>query len=429
MVELLVSCAVMIATAVGSPRAETLIRLTVDATPAPKPALRYLLLPELREMTQGNPIPNYMKCVLDQESTGTNDPLTPAALKQVDRAARMDKADWQLLPRLKTDGVGLLLPDLQKIRQLANDLQGRFRDEVALRRFDAALATAKTMFALARHTGEHPTLIGELVGIAIASVAVGPFEEMLGQPGCPNLYWALTALPHPFISMDRGLEGERLLIAAELRDLDDAKPMTAAQLKALIAHIDRFREIGRGERKTVEWLRERAKDEKNLAAARAKLAEQGLPADRLETFSPYQVLLLEARFDYEVRRDEEMKLTYLPTWEALARLDALPKPTEPPLLDSLLAALHKIRRAQGRLEQRIALLRHVEALRLHAAAHGGALPAALSEVAVPLPADAFTGKPFRYELIDGVGHLRGTPPKGEESVAAYNIHYEITIRK
>src|SRR5207244_2455456 len=43
---------------------ETLIRLTVRPMAAPKPALRYLLLPELKEMNPGNPISNYLKCNL-----------------------------------------------------------------------------------------------------------------------------------------------------------------------------------------------------------------------------------------------------------------------------------------------------------------------------------------------------------------------------
>ena len=75
-------------------------------------------------------------------------------------------------------------------------------------------------------------------------------------------------------------------------------------------------------------------------------------------------------------------------------------------------AVTDVRRAQGRLEQRIALLRHVEALRLYAAGHEGALPASLSEVPVPLPDDPFTGKPFRYEVIGNTAHLRGTPAPG-----------------
>ena len=45
---------------------ETLIRLNVSPAPAPKPALRYLLLPEIREMNPGNPIQNYLKCFMEQ---------------------------------------------------------------------------------------------------------------------------------------------------------------------------------------------------------------------------------------------------------------------------------------------------------------------------------------------------------------------------
>src|SRR5262249_48037810 len=45
---------------------ETVIRLTVTPMAAPKPALRYALLPELSELTPGNPIQGYMKCFMEQ---------------------------------------------------------------------------------------------------------------------------------------------------------------------------------------------------------------------------------------------------------------------------------------------------------------------------------------------------------------------------
>src|SRR5262249_40668414 len=127
------------------------------------------------------------------------------ALRQADWAARLDKPDWQVLLKVRTDGMGVLIPDVQQMRSLANALKGRFRAEVALGRFDDALRTAKTMFALSRHMGEHPTLIGDLVGMALALVTIGPLEEMLEQPGCPNLYWALTNLPNPLISLAKGM--------------------------------------------------------------------------------------------------------------------------------------------------------------------------------------------------------------------------------
>src|SRR5262249_46603951 len=96
--------------------AEMVIRLTVQPMAAPKPALRYLLLPELKEMTPGNPIPNYLKCLLDKDSFPNRETIGRDALRLADRAARMDKPDWQILLKVKTDGIGLLLPDLQKTR-------------------------------------------------------------------------------------------------------------------------------------------------------------------------------------------------------------------------------------------------------------------------------------------------------------------------
>ena len=45
---------------------DTLIRLSVAPAAAPKPALRYLLLPELKEINPGNPIQNYLKCALEE---------------------------------------------------------------------------------------------------------------------------------------------------------------------------------------------------------------------------------------------------------------------------------------------------------------------------------------------------------------------------
>jgi hypothetical protein len=421
------TCALLVA----SPPPEMVIRLTVDPMAAPKPALRYQLLPELSELQPGNPIPNYLKALLDQDFSTNQDSLGPTALKQVDRAARMDKPDWQLLHKMKTDGIGLLLPDLQKMRQLANDLSGRFRDEIALRRFDDALVTAKTMFALARHTGEHPTLIGNLVGLAIAFITMGPLEEMLQQQGCPNLYWALTNLPAPLISIRSGLDGERALFGGEVRELDDTNPMTPEQIKNLIAHIDMIRkyEPDKLKKTTREWLSERVKDSKYLAAARERLIEYGIAEERLARFPADQIVLLDEKRTYEVRRDEMLKFMNLPTWEAMGLLRELPAPKEPSLFDFFLPVMDKVRLSQGRLEQRIAMLRHVEAVRMYAAAHDGKLPEKLGDVGVPLPLDPFTGKAFRYEVADGTAHVRGTPPKGYERMPVYNIHYEIRIRQ
>ena len=410
---------------------ETLIRLTVRPAAAPKPALRYLLLPELKELNPGNPIPNYLKCLMDQDFTADREVLGAAALRRADQAARLDKPDWQILQKVKTDGIGLLLPDLQKMRELASALQDRFRTEVAQRRFDDALRTAKTMFAMSRHMSEHPTLIGDLIGMAIAFMTFTPLEEMLEQPGCPNLYWALTNLPSPLVPLDKGMEGERVLILAELPGLSDETPMNKAQIKKLVAHLDKLRALeDKPIKKTTRaWLDERTRDEALVRAARSRLVEVGIPESRLLRFPADQVILLDEKRSYEVSRDEGMKVMKLPTWQAEALIGHVKLSRGEGLFGFLVPAIIKVRRAQGRLEQRIALLRHVEALRMYAAAHDGKLPAKLSDCPVPLPEDPFTGKPFRYEVDGATAHLRGSPPAGEPKNPVYNVHFEITIRK
>lgn len=432
MTRFLLPCAVLVAAGPAVfadqtiTKAEMLIRLTVSPKAAPKPALRYLLLPDLREMHAGNPIPAYLKCALVEESPD-REAFGRASLREADRAARLDKPDWGILQRAKLDGINLLLPDVQKMRALAAALQERFREENGQHRVDDSLRTAKTMFALSRHMGEHPTLIGNLVGIAIANVAIAPLEDFLEQPGAPNLYWALTNLPTPFLPLDKGMEGERLFMMAELRDLDDTKPMTPAQIKKLTDHIDKILAFDTPKKTTRPFLDARTKSEAGLKAARERLVEVGYAADALAKMPADQVILLDEKRAYEVRRDDELKLHRLPPWEIEKRIG--PEKKTDGLFEGFIPATNKVRRAQTRLDQRVALLRCVEALRLYAAGHDGKFPAKLADCEVPLPLDPFTGKPFRYELEGDVAHVRGSPPVGLEKEPSYNVHYQITLRK
>ncbi len=160
------------------------------------------------------------------------------ALDQADYAARLDTPDWQIILKMRKEGYRLLLPDIQGMRGLTRALKVRFRVAVAEKRFDDGIRTAKTMFALSRHLGKHPTLIGNLVGFAVGNETIGPLEEMLQQPGCPNLYWALTDLPSPLVEMRQGIQGERLLGVADLSFLKESEPMSPQQLDGAVKWID-----------------------------------------------------------------------------------------------------------------------------------------------------------------------------------------------
>jgi hypothetical protein len=431
--------------------------MTVQPRSAPKPALKYQLLPELREITPGNPIHEYTRCFAEQynfwrskESVANREkwqtmPLRDLPVKEVrqwfgysqrgphflhfaDAAARMETPDWQILPRLKRDGVGTLLPDVQGLRELAGALKVRFRAEIVERHFEDAVYTAKTILALSRHFNEHPTLIGDLVGIAIATIALGTVDEMIEQPGSPNLFWALTDLPNPFIDMRKGLQGERMWIDSELSGLDEREPMSNSQLRKV---VDRLQKVvnGADERQGMSvrtWLEGRANDEEHVRAARKRLIEAYAPADptKFESFPPLQIVLLDEKLNFEIRRDERTKMLALPYWKARTDIESIPpipKNQETPFT-LLLAQYHKIKAAQARLDQRIGLLRCVEALRMYAAEHDGKLPAKLDDIPLPLPVDPATGKPFTYKVEGKTAHLQGAP-------LVVQVRYEVTIGK
>lgn len=189
---------------------KVVVRLTADAAPAPVPALKYPLLPELREMNPGNQVPAFYKGFMEQnyfyyspEAQQKRDkwlaaPLAELAdekelvgyggsgLRQADYAARLDTVDWQITTQLKAEGIDLLLPDVQQMRHMANALKLRMRGEVARKDFPAAARTAQTLLAQARTFNHHPTLIGQLVGLAITSLTLDAVEEWVGQPGAPT---------------------------------------------------------------------------------------------------------------------------------------------------------------------------------------------------------------------------------------------------
>ena len=79
------------------------------------------------------------------------------------------------------------------------------------------------------------------------------------------------------------------------------------------------------------------------------------------------------------------------------------------------------------MEQRIAYLRVIEAVRLHAFENGGKLPDKLDEIKLPIPNDPIRGKAFDYSVKDGKATLSGGNPNPEQ--ASTNRVYEIQLKK
>src|SRR5438132_7465797 len=117
MIRVFLASVVLATLPVGSRAEETAVRLKVWPVPAPKPALKYLLLPEVHELKPGNPAQWYLRCFQEQRyfffgkeanaerARYRSMPLAElpvkklrdyggAALTQADWAARLDALDW-----------------------------------------------------------------------------------------------------------------------------------------------------------------------------------------------------------------------------------------------------------------------------------------------------------------------------------------------
>src|SRR6516162_8194917 len=335
MTRVLFSAAALGASCLNASAGETVIRLNVRPMAAPVPALKYQLLPELSELNPGNAAQNYLKCFMEQRRffygkeavadrarylamTLSELPAEQlrtyggSALKQADWAARLDTVDWQNLQQIQTAGIGIERWEPGPLQVLAAALQVRFRGEVAGKHFDDAVRTAKTMFALSRHLGEHPSAIANMVGLWVAHLSLSTLEEMIQQPGCPNLYWALTDLPCPLVDLRKGVQGERTLMAAELRVIRDDIPMTEAEMETFVSRLFGTlsfarEQTGRAPQNMRKGLQGRLKDSEKVRAARRRLIDAGCSEALVNRLPPMQVILLDDKREYEVCRDERMK--------------------------------------------------------------------------------------------------------------------------
>src|SRR5262249_3494835 len=137
-------------------------------------------------------------------------------------------------------GISASLEEVQQLREFALLLAVRARVEMAEGKFDRVATTLRTGLAVARHAGEAPTVIGSLISVALASVALKQLDDFIQWDGAPNLYWALTDLPRPFVALRKALQGERITIYGVFPGFGEAAgdlnmgPLEPEQLRACV---------------------------------------------------------------------------------------------------------------------------------------------------------------------------------------------------
>jgi hypothetical protein len=374
-------------------------------------------------------------------------------LKQLEFGTRRKTCEWNYtLPEERLSAVEILLPDVQGMRNWGRVLALKTRVEIAEGKLDEAVRTLETGLAFARHVGGGPFVVNGLVGTAIAASLLERCDELISEPGAPNLYWALTALPRPLVSLRDQLEIDQSIcesLIPELTETELNKPRTAADWASLLSRMHE---------RIVSWSRRLVNDSRSATPQLRDLAgwsldrlkAEVLPAARaywntsqLRTHPQRanmcddQIIALYVAGRYRELRDDLFKASYLPVREALPQLAAAEKQIEAaksPAL-ALFVAIHAGEgplmyvRPLGSvlwLDRRIATLRVIEAIRLYAASHGGALPEALDHVTeVAVPDDPATGKPFIYRRAGAAAILHG--PQAGLRGAPFKP-YRITIR-
>ncbi len=451
------------------------VKLAVSPATRPVPAMKYRLTPTDRELVPGNAAALYYRAILQLVETrhlerGNADNSVMAAangdwlelspdqlprdagakalqrwanpLAEATLAARRRSAQWDL--PLKEHGIMTLLPEVQEMRTLVRLMALKAKLALAEKDYDEASETLETMIRMGEHVSESGTLVSSLVGVACDSIALNEVEDWINSPASPNLYWALTALHDPLVDIGAALESEHYWLGSSLPYVDI--------LSTSVLSAEQGRELARG----VVELMSLATDNVHLEllpgmklpvppeaalqlpalatypSAKRELIARGRSADQVEQMPVIQVVVLSWVESYREQLDEAVAWGHRPYSEArvaIAELDEdfdrLNRGPSGFFARLLLPAINAARAAGARIDQRVALLRTVEALRLYSAAHGGGLPSKLSEVTeVPVPLDPATGESFAYELSAGTATLQSR----EKSIYQHTV-YEITVRK
>jgi len=139
-----------------------------------------------------------------------------------------------------------------------------------------------------------------------------------------------------------------------------------------------------------------------------------------------RVMMIFSEHACHVASDAELRAYYTPITKRSVESRAIPIEDREayPFSRLLLPVLRVTHVAEARCARTVAVLRVVEALRMHAARNDGELPASLAEVTcVPVPENPMTDEPFLYKLADGVAVIDLPTSDGY----AQAIRYEIAV--
>ena len=371
-------------------------------------------------------------------------------------AFQRSDCDWELgIGELRgIDIISFLLPEFQDSREIARMQALRTRLALAEHRYDDAIEIMRQQYRLGNDVSQPPFLVCGLIGIAIDGITNGTLIELIASKDSPNMYWALTELPQPAIDLRRAARFEMDFGPRMFPFIDHPETAEHAPEEWNRLYVQSLAELGAvsGEFNTNASSDQHSNALNQVKAAigatglgligyshaKERLVAQGMDRAMVEKMAVGQVIAIYTNRIYRRFSDAFEKLWYVPYKDMKQLSNDLENRLNDarvfgngddreilPIVSTLLPAVNAARGAQVRLEREVAALRIIEALRMHAASHGGALPGSLADItAVPIPDNPATGKPFEYQLQGTTGVLELPESDG---LYGGNRRYEIQI--
>ena len=448
--------------------------MTLTPMPETRPALKHRLIPDDFDLQDGNAAIFYIKAMGFLEQNGARDALSEARKKLQKAADEKGESDnappesWldispKVLPieevkkylsltsfqprdlaeaakrrsfsldrniRQVSNPIGVLLPEIQVMRELARTQSLRCRLAIAEGRIEDAIAIVGQQYAMAKHLGNDEFLVSNLVGCAVATITSSDAMHLVQQPTTPNLYWALASLPNPICDLRNSLAYERQFLFEQFKFLREVNetPRNVGYWEDFVTRI--VPEVVNADVWGDQCI---IQDSDTARATLVATIAAGYPGakrylidvvkmdrDKVESYCTAQVFFLAVKQFYEMTRDDHFKWNFVPLSQAIANsefkaLDGNMKSESQRLgwasipTTTFLSSIGVGRQASMRGQQSIAFLQTVEAIRMYGASNAGKLPESLESLPVPAPADPFSGKPIAYERSGDKAILTGYP--------------------
>lgn len=433
--------------------------MTVDPAPEPQPALKYRLLLSSQDRKPGNAAPYYYRAnalmypaldkelgelhVLIEKLGNTSKQLkefpiervrkllanSHAVLDEVEQATRHAYCDWEInLNEMTIDQViSMRMAEFQNCRQLSRLLVLQAYLAIIEHRHDDAFEAIRKSVQIGHDVSQCPTILCGVIAAVIFHQSTAPLNDLLAEPNAPNFYWAFAGAERPFIKMRASLEqevdwvfkvdlireAEHLHTADEwLRMLIDANGLISAMSSNTQDFQSDYFKLADGTdlnpqinvMRLAMTIYPRAKQE---------LARFGFTHEQVDAMPVIQVIAIHEARVAKYRRDELLKLSYLPYPQAAPLLREFSFTSTPksasgrlsdmqelfPLFKGLHPALEQAMATNVRVDRRLLRLQVIEALRMYAAANNRRFPAKLADIQEgAFAVDPVTGTPISYRL-------------------------------